>query len=244
MTRVLAGRRPVLEALRGNAKIHHVLMESEDKFPDVRGAAQASGIPVSTKQRAELDRLAEGVRHQGVVALADPYAFFDVEELVARSGHHPILVALDEVTDPQNLGAVIRSAVTLGIDGLLIPKHRAAGITPAVVRASAGATEHAAIARVTNLQRTLLSLYETGMEIIGLDATAELGIRDLEPAHSGRVLVVGSEGKGLRRMVRQRCNIVVHIPQEGPMDSLNASVAAAIAMYEVAAKRGRASREH
>lgn len=244
MTRVLAGRRPVLEALRGNTKIHRVLMESDDRFPDVRDAARVNGVPVITKERAELDRLAEGVRHQGVVAMADPYLFFDVEELVERSRHHAIFVALDEVTDPQNLGAIIRSAVTLGLDGVVIPKHRAAGITPAVVRAAAGATEHAAIARVTNLQRTLFSLHQTGMEIIGLDARGDIDIRDIEPAQSGRVLVVGSEGKGLRRMVRQRCDIVVHIPQEGPMDSLNASVAAAIAMYEVAAKRGRVSREH
>jgi 23S rRNA (guanosine2251-2'-O)-methyltransferase len=244
MTRVLAGRRPVLEALRGNTEVHRVLMESEDRFPDVRDAAQARGISVSTKDRVELDRLTEGVRHQGVVALADPYRFLDIEELVARAAHHSIFVALDEITDPQNLGAIIRSAVTLGLDGLLIPKHRAAGITPAVVRASAGATEHASIACVTNLQRTLLSLRETGMEIIGLDAAADIGIRDLEPAHTGRVLVVGSEEKGLRRMVRQRCDIVVHIPQRGPMDSLNASVAAAIAMYEIAAKRGGAADEH
>ena len=244
MTRVVAGRRPVLEALRGNTRINRVLMESEDRFADVREAAQASGVPISTKERAELDRLTEGVRHQGVVALADPYRFLDVEELAEGLGNHSVLVALDEVTDPQNLGAIIRSAVTLGLDGLVIPKHRAAGITPAVVRASAGATEHATIARVTNLQRTLMWLHETGMEIIGLDAAADIGIRDLEPAHSGRVLVVGSEGKGLRRMVRQRCDIVVHIPQEGPMDSLNASVAAAIAMYEVAAKRGGAEDDH
>ncbi len=244
MTRVVAGRRPVLEALRGSTRINRVLMESKDRFADVCEAAQASGVPISTKERAELDRLTEGVRHQGVVALADPYRFLDVEELVDGLGHHSVLVALDEVTDPQNLGAIIRSAVTLGLDGLVIPKHRAASITPAVVRASAGATEHAAIARVTNLQRTLLSLHEAGMEIIGLDASADTGIRDLEPAHSGRVLVVGSEGKGLRRMVRQRCDIVVQIPQEGPMDSLNASVAAAIAMYELAAKRRGTSNDN
>jgi 23S rRNA (guanosine2251-2'-O)-methyltransferase len=147
------------------------------------------------------------------------------------------LVALDEVTDPQNLGAIIRSAVTLGLDGLIIPRHRAAGITAAVVRASAGATEHASIARVTNLQRTLLSLSKSGLEIVGLDAGADIDVRDLEPSSRGRVLVVGSEGKGLRRMVRQRCDMVVHIRQRGPMDSLNASVAAAIAMYELSAKQ-------
>ncbi len=244
MSRILAGRRSVLEALRGHAKVHRVLMESKDRLPDVREAARAKGVSVAVEQRAELDRLAEGVRHQGVVAVADPYRYLDVDELVERSGPRAVFVALDEVTDPQNLGAIIRSAVTLGLDGIVIPKHRAAGITPAVARASAGATEHAAIARVTNLQRTLLSLHETGMEIIGLDAGAEIDLRDIEPARSKRVLVVGSEGKGLRRMVRQRCDIVVHIPQEGSMDSLNASVAAAIAMYEVAAKRGRESRDH
>ncbi len=244
MSRILAGRRSVLEALRGHAKVHRVLMESKDRLPDVREAARAKGVSVAIEQRAELDRLAEGVRHQGVVAVADPYRYLDVDELVERSGPRAVFVALDEVTDPQNLGAIIRSAVTLGLDGIVIPKHRAAGITPAVARASAGATEHAAIARVTNLQRTLLSLHETGMEIIGLDAGAEIDLRDIEPAHGKRVLVVGSEGKGLRRMVRQRCDIVVHIPQEGSMDSLNASVAAAIAMYEVAAKRGRESRDH
>ncbi len=244
MSRILAGRRSVLEALRGHAKVHRVLMESKDRLPDVREAARAKGVSVAIEQRSELDRLAEGVRHQGVVAVADPYRYLDVDELVERSGPRAVFVALDEVTDPQNLGAIIRSAVTLGLDGIVIPKHRAAGITPAVARASAGATEHAAIARVTNLQRTLLSLHETGMEIIGLDAGAEIDLRDIEPAHGKRVLVVGSEGKGLRRMVRQRCDIVVHIPQEGSMDSLNASVAAAIAMYEVAAKRGRESRDH
>ncbi|UCF47408.1 MAG: 23S rRNA (guanosine(2251)-2'-O)-methyltransferase RlmB [Myxococcales bacterium] len=237
MTRVLAGRRPVLEAMRGNAKVHRIYTEPQRAYPDIHEAADGRGIPLVSRDRAELDRLTDGVRHQGVVAIADDYRFCDVDEIVAGTDGAPVLVALDQVTDPQNLGAIIRSAVTLGLDGLIIPKHRAAGITAAVVRASAGATEHASIARVTNLQRTLLSLSELGMEIVGLDAGADIDIRDLEPSSKGRVLVVGSEGKGLRRMVRQRCDIVVHIRQRGPMDSLNASVAAAIAMYEISGKR-------
>jgi 23S rRNA (guanosine2251-2'-O)-methyltransferase len=237
MTRVLAGRRPVLEAMRGNTKVRRIYTESQRDYPDVCEAAEAHGIPVTNRDRAELDRLSDGVRHQGVVALADDYEFCEVEEIIARAKGPPALIALDEVTDPQNLGAIIRSAVTLGLDGLIIPKHRAAGITTAVVRASAGATEHASIARVTNLQRALLSLSESDMEIVGLDAGADIDIRDLGPSTRGRVLVVGSEGKGLRRMVRQRCDIVVHIRQESPMDSLNASVAAAIAMYEIAGKQ-------
>lgn len=237
MTRVLAGRRPVLEALRGNAKVRRIYTEPQRAHPDVLKAADARGVPVDRRERAELDRMSEGVRHQGVVAVADDFVFSEIEELVEHAQKPPSLVALDELTDPQNLGAIIRSAVTLGFDGVIIQKHRAVGITPAVVRASAGATEHASIARVTNLQRTLLALSDSGMEIVGLDAAAEMDIRQLEPSARGRVLVIGSEGKGLRRMVRQRCDIVVHIPQKGPMDSLNASVAAAIAMYEISRKQ-------
>ena len=237
MTRVLAGHRPVLEALRGHTKVRRIYTEPQRAYPDVLEAAEARGIPMENRDRAGLDKLTDGVRHQGVVALAEDYEFCEPEEIIAHAEGPPALVALDEVTDPQNLGAIIRSAVTLGLDGLIIPKHRAAGITAAVVRASAGATEHASIARVTNLQRTLLSLSKSGMEIVGLDAGADIDVRDLEPSQRGRVLVVGSEGKGLRRMVRQRCDIVVHIRQEGPMDSLNASVAAAIAMYEISAKQ-------
>jgi len=237
MTRVLAGRRPVLEGMRGNARIRQIYTEARRAFPEILEAAEAQSIPIVNRDRAQLDRLTDGVRHQGVVALADDYQFCELEEIIAHAEAAPLLVALDEVTDPQNLGAIIRSAVTLGLDGVIFPKHRAAGITSAVVRASAGATEHASIARVTNLQRTLLSLSESGMEIIGLDAGADIDIHELEPSVAGRILVIGSEGKGLRRMVRQRCDIVVQIPQKRPMDSLNASVAAAIAMYETSRKR-------
>ncbi len=223
--------------MRGSAKVRRIYTEPQRAFPDICDAAKARSIPVANRDRAELDRLTDGVRHQGVVALADDYEFCELDEILAHAEGAPALVALDQVTDPQNLGAIIRSAVTLGLDGVIFPKHRAAGITCAVVRASAGATEHASIARVTNLQRTLLSLSESGMEIIGLDAGADIDIRELEPSAAGRILVIGSEGKGLRRMVRQRCDIVVQIPQKGPMDSLNASVAAAIAMYEISGKR-------
>jgi len=243
MSRVLAGRRPVLEALRAQTAVRRIFVENEDRFGDVLQAAKASGIRVTVRDRRDLDDLSGGVRHQGVVAFADPFVFHPLDVLSARLETAGILVALDEVTDPQNLGAIIRSAVALGVDGLLIPKHRAAGITPAVVRASAGATEHATIARVTNLQRALLTLYEAGMEIVGLDARGDSSIRDLAAPTRSRVLVVGSEGKGLRRMVRQRCEIVVQIPQPGPIDSLNASVAAAIAMYELTATHRKGEHE-
>jgi len=237
MTRVLAGRRPVLEALRGKTRIRGIYIEPQRADPAIRETAEARGIEVVHRDRAGLDRLSEGVRHQGVVALAEDYPYCDVDDLRVRRDRPPAIIALDQVTDPQNLGAIIRSAVTLGLDGLIIQKHRAAGITPSVVRASAGATEHASIARVTNLQKTLLSLSKAGLEVIGLDAGGDMDVRELQPSSAGRVLVVGSEGKGLRRMVRERCDMVVQIHQEGPMDSLNASVAAAIAMYEITGKR-------
>ena len=237
MTRILAGRRPVLEGLRGHSRVRRIFTEPRREYPDIREAAQATNVPMASRDRAELDKMCEGVRHQGVVAVAEDSEFVSVDEILARAEGPAALVALDQVTDPQNLGAIVRSAVTLGLDGVIVPKHRAAGITGAVVRASAGATEHASIARVTNLQRTLLSLSESGMEIVGLDTAGDVELRELVPNESGRVLVVGSEGKGLRRMVRQRCDIVVHIQQKGPMDSLNASVAAAIAMHEIAGKR-------
>lgn len=237
MTRILAGRRPVLEALRGKTRIRSIYIEPQRADPAIREAAEAQGIALAHRDRAELDRLSDGVRHQGVVVLAEEYPFCELDEITARAERPLAIVALDQVTDPQNLGAIIRSAVTLGLDGLIIQKHRAAGITPSVVRASAGATEHASIARVTNLQKTLLSLHKAGLEVIGLDAGGDMDVRELEPTSAGRVLVVGSEGKGLRRMVRERCDMVVQIHQEGPMDSLNASVAAAIAMYEITGKR-------
>ena len=237
MTRILAGRRPVLEALRSPTRVRRIFTEPQRGDVDIREAAEARGVPIANRDRAELDRMSDGVRHQGVVAVAEDYQFVEAEELVARAGGAPALIALDQITDPQNLGAIIRSAVALGMDGIIIQKHRAAGITAAVVRASAGATEHASIARVTNLQKTLLSLRDDGLEVIGLDANADIDIRDLDPSPGGRILVVGSEGKGLRRMVRQRCDIVVQIPQDGPLDSLNASVAAAIAIYEITRKR-------
>ncbi len=240
MTRLIAGRRPVLEALRAHTKLRRIYLDPQRADPEVQQAAEARRIALVHRSRAELDRMTEGVRHQGVVAVAEDYPLCDLDAIMARTEGAPLLIALDEITDPQNLGAIIRSAVTLGFDGVLVPKHRAAGITAAVVRASAGATEHASIVRVTNLQRTLLQLSEANVEIVGLDAHADADVRDLGAHASGRVLVVGSEGKGLRRMVRQRCDIVVQIRQEGPMDSLNASVAAAIAMYELSAKRREA----
>jgi len=240
MSRLVTGPRFVLEALRGPGagSITAILVESREGrgTREVVEAAERLGIPVQTRTRRELDALTEGVRHQGVVARLPEYHFHELDEILARPAPL-LLVALDEITDPHNFGAIVRSAVAFGADGVLVPKHRSATVTPVVARASAGAVEHARIARVTNLQRTLAQLAEEGLLVVGLAADGEVPLDQLPPAPAGRVVVVGSEGKGLRRMVRERCEVVARIPQVGPVDSLNASVAAGIALYEAARQR-------
>ena len=181
---------------------------------------------------AELDALAEGLRHQGVVAITGDFPYLDLEGLLAGIEGAPFLLALDEITDPHNFGAMIRSAVALGAHGVLTLKDRAAPVTGAVVRASAGATEHARIARVTNLARTLTELRdERGLSIVGLAADGDRDIDALDEAPQGRVIVVGSEGKGLRPLVRKQCTELARIPMTNAIASLNASVAASIALF-------------
>jgi 23S rRNA (guanosine2251-2'-O)-methyltransferase len=187
-----------------------------------------------------LESLSKGLRHQGVIAITGDYPYVGEDELLAHAGPAPLVMALDEVTDPRNLGAVIRSGVAFGVDAFVVPKHRAASVTPAAVRVATGATEHARIARVTNLARTLRTLGDEGLQRVGLTGFGSVpeGGPDVVPlaevpaAPAGRVLVLGSEGKGLRRLVREACDVLAAIPLRGPVESLNASVAAGIALYE------------
>ena len=232
MARVITGPRFVLEALRGHAKLEKVFVDAKKPDTNVCELAEKKGIPVARTSATELDKLAEGHRHQGCVAHAQPYRYVELLDALSDLPSSPLLIALDEITDPHNLGAIIRSAVLFGADALLIPKHRSATVTPVVVRASAGATEHACLVQVVNLQRTLLELKDHGFTIFGLDAKAPEKLERLAETTGGRVIVIGSEGRGLRRMVRQRCDMLIHISQHGPLDSLNASVAAGIAIHE------------
>jgi 23S rRNA (guanosine2251-2'-O)-methyltransferase len=235
MRRVLAGPRAVAEALRSaqanTIAVIYVAPDGNRELDDLLGRARGRRIPVEERPSSFLDAHADGLRHQGVVAVAGDYAYTTVEDMINRSPASPLFVALDEITDPHNLGAIVRSAVAFGVGGIILPKDRAAHVTGAVVRASAGATEHASIARVTNLARTLDTLRAHGFEVIGLDAMGATTLDALDPADSGRVLVVGSEGRGLRPNVRRRCDVLARIPMAGPIGSLNASVAAAIAVY-------------
>jgi len=239
VSRILAGPRAVTEALRSRRTVQAVFVQRGGRkaLREVADAAAQAKVRVEEREGEELDALAEGHKHQGVVAIAGDYPYVDLDQIVAKAAAPALLVGLDQITDPYNFGAIVRSAVAFGADGVITMKKRAAPVTPVVVRASAGATEHLPIARVTNLSRSLEQLRERGMDAIGLDADGELAIDDLPPCDAGRVLVVGAEGKGLRRLVRERCTFLARIPQVGPVASLNASVAASVALYALASER-------
>ena len=236
--------RAVKEALAAHAQAIAVIYVHEEgargALRDIVNDAKNRGVTVDLKPMDDLDALAEGDRHQGVIGLSgEDFAYASFDELLDKAvAHGPsgLLVALDEVTDPHNFGAIVRSAVAFGATGIITMKDRAAPVTPTVVRASAGATEHAAIARVTNLSRALDAARERGLWIVGLDAegAATLAETDLTVPC---VVVVGSEGRGLRRLVRERCDVLTKIPMSGPIASLNASVAAGITLYEVTRQR-------
>ncbi len=235
--RLITGPRAVGEALQAGVELTRLLVADEPStsLQALRAEAEGSGVPVESTSRRELERLAAGLRHQGVIAYAAPFRYASWDEILqsAREVSAPVLVALDQVTDPHNLGALIRSSSALGARGLLTMKQRAAPVTPVVVRTAAGATEHLPVTRVTNLARSLDSLRAEGFEVLGLAGEGTTPLPAIGPTPSGgRVVVVGSEGKGLRRLVRERCDRLIRIPIEGPIASLNASVAGAIALYE------------
>lgn len=239
MTRIVAGPRAVREAV--SARPGDIAVVYADRVAARRALRplvediRARGVRVELRDRAELDGLAE--RHQGIVAIAGEYRYAALDEALAAAGRRALLVALDEITDPHNLGAIVRSAVAFGADAVLTLRDRAAPVTAVVVRASAGATEHARIVRVTNLARALAELRERGLSVVGLAPDGAVPIDALPEAPGGRVLVIGSEGGGMRRLVREQCDVVARIALCGPVESLNASVAAGIALYAAAMQR-------
>jgi 23S rRNA (guanosine2251-2'-O)-methyltransferase len=235
-----------LEALRTNVPMTALYIaariDHDDRTREILQTAAQSGRPLLEVTRTELDRLTEGAVHQGVAAQVPPYAYRDVEDLLdaaAAEGVAPLIVALDSVTDPRNLGAILRSAGAFGAHGVLVPQRRAAGVTASAWKASAGAAAHVPVARTTNLARTLGELRKAGCFVVGLDGDGEARLADLTFSRDPLVIVVGSEGAGMGRLVRAACDAVASIPiNSGAVESLNASVAASIALYEVAQARG------
>jgi 23S rRNA (guanosine2251-2'-O)-methyltransferase len=243
-TEVVAGRNPVVEALRAGVPATALYVasriDSDDRVKEALKIAGERGMPLLEASRVDLDRLTEGALHQGLALQVPAYTYADVEDLLddaAGAGQQPLLVALDGVTDPRNLGAVVRSVAAFGGHGVLVPERRAAGMTASAWKTSAGAAARIPVARATNLTRALEQLKKAGCFVLGLDADGDVSLPDLALATEPVVLVVGSEGQGLSRLVRETCDQVVSIPISAATESLNAGVAAGVALYEVARRR-------
>lgn len=238
------GRNPVLECLRAGvpATALQVVIgsTSDERVAEAVALAAESGISILELQRGELDRIAGGALHQGIALQVPPYEYAHPDELLEiaqDSGRPGLIAALDGVTDPRNLGAIVRSVGAFGGHGVLIPQRRAAGMTAVAWRTSAGTAARVAVARATNLTRTLREYATAGYMIAGLDAEGSVDLDHFDLARDPLVLVIGSEGKGLSRLVKQTCDVTVSIPMAGPVESLNASVAAGVVLAEVARRR-------
>ncbi|MBN2357209.1 23S rRNA (guanosine(2251)-2'-O)-methyltransferase RlmB [candidate division KSB1 bacterium] len=243
MSDYIYGRNPVLEWLHGPLRVKklYVLRGISDHFlQEINAAALKKSIPISRLDRHELGRLAGTENHQGVVAqieLPVDATMDDILQKAKEKDEPPLLAALDCVQDPHNLGAILRSADGAGVHGVVIPRDKAAQITPAVVKSSAGAAVHMPIARVTNLARTIDELKEAGLWFVGTDHEAPRRFDQVDL--KGPIgIVLGGEGKGLRRLVRERCDFLVKIPMAGRINSLNVSVAAALLFFEARRQRG------
>jgi len=214
--------------------------ERDDRLREVFRVTADRGLPITEVTRAELDRMTSRAVHQGIAMRVPAYEYAHPDDLIqaAVDADEPaLIVALDSVTDPRNLGAVVRSAAGFGAHGVVVPERRAAGMTTAAWKSSAGAAARIPVARATNLTRQLKAYAEAGLMVAGLTADGEVALPELDLADGPLVLVVGSEGKGLSRLVAQTCDVRVAIPMADELESLNAGVAAGIALYEVARRR-------
>jgi len=241
---VVAGRNAVLESLRARVPVTTLYagprLDPDERVREVIRLAADAGIPMIEAGRPELDRLTGGAVHQGLALRIRPYDYAHPDDLVARAraaGQAPLIVALDGVTDPRNLGAIVRSVAAFGGHGVLIPARRSARVSAGSWKASAGALARVPVAEAPNLVRALTSYQEAGLFVVGLDAAGPTLISELEVADGPLVLVIGSEGRGLSRLAAQRCDLLARIPVTAATESLNAGVAAGIALHEVARQR-------
>lgn len=239
MREILYGRNGVREALRaGRRKIYKLILAQGVKetgiVADIATSANRSEVPIQRVERRQLDRIGD-FKHQGVAAEASPYPYVELEEMLAETDQRqemPLLLMLDCLQDPQNFGVLLRTAEVVGVHGVVIPKRRAVRITPTVVNSSAGATEHLLVARVTNLVRTMEELKAKGLWIVGLEDVPQASPYYQSDLKMPLILVVGSEGRGMGRLVRETCDILIRLPMRGKISSLNAAVAGSIALYE------------
>ncbi|MDT5186204.1 MAG: rRNA (guanosine2251-2-O)-methyltransferase [Mycobacterium sp.] len=242
-TEVVLGRNPVLECLRAAVPATALYIalgaDADERLTESVRIAADSGISILEVPRHDLDRIAANGLHQGVALQVPPYSYAHPDDLLAeatRDSAPALLVALDNISDPRNLGAIVRSVAAFGGHGVLIPQRRSASVTAVAWRTSAGAAARVPVARATNLNRTLKNWADAGLQVVGLDADGDTTVDELDGV-GPMVVVVGSEGKGLSRLVRENCDAVVSIPMAGPTESLNASVAAGVVLAEIARQR-------
>ena len=240
MAEIIIGRNAVLEALKNNREIEKITVArgAEGSVKQITGKAKAKKIPLYYSDRARMDRDAQGGSHQGVIAVVSDYRYATVDEILAKAeglGEKPFVMILDGLEDPHNLGAIIRTANLAGAHGVIIPKNRAVGLTATVARTSAGALNYTPVARVTNMARTIEDLKKEGLWFVCADmGGTNMYDLDLKGAIG---LVIGNEGDGVSRVVREKCDFIASIPMKGDIDSLNASVAAGVLAFEIVRQR-------
>lgn len=241
----LEGKNTILEALKANHPMNRLYLEKDSKdnvLARIFALARKQDIVVSFLEKSKLDQMSMTRNHQGVIADVAPYAYVEVQELLLKAkekNQPPFIIILDGITDPNNLGSMIRTSECAGVHGIILPKRRSASLSPVVAKVAAGAAEHIPIARVTNLTRTIEELKEAGVWIIGTDVQGKT-LYDQFDYQGALAVVIGSEGEGISRLVRESCDVLVKIPMYGEINSLNAAVACGLIAFQAAGKRTKA----
>ena len=238
MDDIIFGRGPVSEALKNSTPIDKIIIKSgpySKSLVPIIDEAKKKGIVITQAEQAKLDRMAEGENHQGVIAMVSAYSYVTVDQILSNSDENPFIIICDKITDPHNLGAIIRTANCVGASGVIIPKRESAGINSVVMKTSVGAALYTPVAKVTNISDTVDYLKDKGFWVTAADMDGS-SMYDID--FKGKIaIVVGSEGKGVSRLVREKCDFIASIPMKGEITSLNASVAAAVLMYEAMRQR-------
>lgn len=239
---LIEGRNAVIEALKSDRTIEQILVAKGDTKGSINvvlGLAKDNGVVVKYVERAKLDAMSQTGAHQGVIAIVTPYKYFglsDILDYAKAKDEHPFVLILDELEDPHNFGSIIRTAEVCGAHGIIIPKRKNVGVTPTVYKTSAGATEHMRIAKVTNVNSAIDELKKNGIWVFGADMSGESYCYDTD-LKGPIALVIGSEGKGISKLTKEKCDVLMKIPMVGKITSLNASVACGMMMYEILKQR-------
>ncbi len=241
----IVGRNPVMEALKSGREIDKILIAKGTEggsLIKIIGKAKDRGIPIQYVERQKLNEISESNAHQGIIATVAAYEYSDLEDILDRAkqrGKDPFILILDEIMDPHNLGSIMRTADAVGVDGIIIPKRRSVGLTATVAKSSAGAIEYVPVTKVSNIAQTIDRIKEKGIWVAGADMSGAKEHYNTD-LNGSLALVIGNEGQGISRLIKEKCDFLVKLPMAGQVSSLNASVAAAVLMYEVFRQRSTA----